>query len=140
MNLLIDTNIIIDALASREPWSHEAEKLFLSAANQMADMYITASSATDIYYILRKYLHDEKKTRKVMENLYELFGILTVTGKDCMEALISSVIKDYEDAVVEQVARVNEMDYIVTRNLKDYENSICKVIFPKDVLVLLEAE
>lgn len=52
MKILVDTNIIIDALTSREPFREDAEQVFLLAANQIEDMYITASSATDIYYLL----------------------------------------------------------------------------------------
>ena len=50
MRVLIDTNVIIDALTSREPWKESAEKIFIMAANHVIEMYITASSATDIYY------------------------------------------------------------------------------------------
>lgn len=52
MRILIDTNVIIDALASREPWKENAEKIFIMAANNIVEMYITASSATDIYYLI----------------------------------------------------------------------------------------
>ena len=55
MKALIDTNVIVDALTSREPWKESAEKIFLMTANQVMDAYITASSATDIYYLVRKY-------------------------------------------------------------------------------------
>ena len=57
MKALIDTNVIIDALTSREPWKESAEKIFLMTANQVMEAYITASSATDIYYLVKKYLH-----------------------------------------------------------------------------------
>ena len=47
MRILADTNVIIDALTSREPWNKSAEEIFLMAANHTIEMYITASSATD---------------------------------------------------------------------------------------------
>ena len=58
MRILADTNVIIDALTSREPWNKSAEEIFLMAANHTIEMYITASSATDIYYLIRKHLHN----------------------------------------------------------------------------------
>ena len=73
MKVLVDTNIIIDALTGREPFHIAAEKIFLLAANQIADMYITASSATDIYYLLRKHLHSTDQAKIVMSKLYDLF-------------------------------------------------------------------
>ena len=85
MKVLIDTNVIIDALTSREPWNESAETIFIMAANHMMDMYITASSATDIYYLVRKYLHRSDQAKQVMEKLYSLVGILTVSGADCID-------------------------------------------------------
>lgn len=136
MKVLIDTNVIIDALTSREPWTESAETIFIMAANYMMDMYITASSATDIYYLVRKYLHSADQAKQVMEKLYSLVGILTVSSAECIDALASS-ISDYEDAVVERVSVKADMDYIITRNVKDYQQGMMKTISPDDFIVLM---
>ena len=70
MKALIDTNIIIDALQHREGFADDAEFLMLQAYEY--DGYITANSATDIYYIQHRYYHDREKTIK---NLKKLFSI-----------------------------------------------------------------
>lgn len=70
MKILVDTNVIIDALTSREPFGDDAEQTFMFAANRIEDMYITASYATDIYYLLRKHLHSTEQTKSVMSKLY----------------------------------------------------------------------
>ncbi|MBO5143925.1 MAG: PIN domain-containing protein [Lachnospiraceae bacterium] len=139
MKILIDTNVVIDALTSRESWSESAEKIFLMAANHTIDMYITASSATDIYYLVRKNLHSTEKAKQIMGKLYSLTGILEVTGTDCMEALASPV-HDYEDAVVEKVASRKDIDYIVTHNIKDYQEGSTKAILPDDFVNMVEQE
>lgn len=139
MKILIDTNIVIDALTSREPWSKSAEKIFIMAANNIVDMYITASAATDIYYLIRKYLHSTETARQIMEKLYSLAGILEVKGEELIDAL-ASPITDYEDAVVEQVARRSGMECIVTRNQKDYEAGITKIFLPEDFIRFMEQE
>lgn len=139
MKALVDTNVIIDALTSREPWNKSAEKIFLMAANHIMDMYITASSATDIYYLVRKHLHDTRKAKQVMEKLFSLTGILKVTEEDCINAL-ASPISDYEDAVVERVARNAEIDYIITRNTKDYQQGTIKCILPDEFIAQIETE
>ena len=137
MKILIDTNVIIDALTSREPWNESAEKIFIMAANNIVDMYITASSATDIYYLVRKHLHNAETARQVMSKLYSLVGILEVKQEDCIDAL-ASPITDYEDAVVEQVARRTGVECIVTRNQKDYEPGLTKVFLPDDFIQFME--
>ena len=137
MKILIDTNVIIDALTSREPWNESAEKIFIMAANNIVDMYITASSTTDIYYLVRKHLHNAETARQVMSKLYSLVGILEVKEEDCVDALVLS-ITDYEDAVVEQVARRSSVECIVTRNQKDYELGLAKVFLPDDFIQFME--
>lgn len=139
MKVLIDTNVIIDALTSREPWNKSAETIFIMAANHMMDMYITASSATDIYYLVRKYLHSADQAKQVMEKLYSLVGILTVSGVECIDALASSV-SDYEDAVVERVSVKADVDYMITRNVKDYQQGMIKAISPDDFIALINGK
>lgn len=136
MKILVDTNIIIDALTGREPFREAAEQIFLLAANQIEDMYITASSVTDIYYLIRKYLHNTDQAKNTMAKLYELFRILDVTSDDCQEAL-SSAVNDYEDAVVACCANHNHMDYIVTRNIRDYEHSKVRAVLPDELVKLV---
>lgn len=133
MKILVDTNVIIDALTSREPFKEEAEQIFMLAANGIEDMYITANSATDIYYLVRKYLHSTEQAKSVMSKLYELFHILDVTANDCKEALLTEM-SDYEDSVIYCCASNNHIDYIVTRNIKDYEKSKVRAILPDQLL------
>ena len=139
MRVLIDTNVIIDALTSREPWKENAEKIFIMAANHVIEMYITASSATDIYYLVKKYMHSAEQAKQVMGKLYSLVGILSVSEAECIEALVSAVI-DYEDAVVERTALKTDMDYIITRNVKDFQQGVVKAVLPDDFITLIEDE
>lgn len=72
-----------------------------------------------------------------MKSLYSLIGILPVTGDECVDALISPVI-DYEDAVVERTAVKTGMDYIITRNVKDYRQGMVRAILPDDFISLIK--
>lgn len=137
MKALIDTNVIVDALTSREPWKESAERIFLMAANRVMDAFITASSATDIYYLVRKYLHSTEQAKQVIGKLFSLIEILSVTREECLDALASAVT-DYEDAVIEQTAVKADMDYIITRNVKDFQAGMVKAILPDDFISLME--
>lgn len=139
MRVLIDTNVIIDALTSREPWKESAEKIFIMAATHVMEMYITASSATDIYYLVKKYIHSAEQAKQVMGKLYSLVGILSVSEAECIEALASAVI-DYEDAVIERTALKADMNYIITRNVKDFQQGVVKAVLPDDFIALIEEE
>ncbi len=75
MKILVDTNIVIDALTGREPFRESAEQIFLLAANQIEDLYITASSAADIYYLARKHFHNTEQSKISCQSFinYSLF-------------------------------------------------------------------
>ncbi len=133
MRALIDTCVIIDALQSRKDFCDDAQKIFLSAANNAYLGYISAKSATDIYYLMRHYTHNDKNSRDTLNKLFSLFDVLDTSGIDCRKAVLSS-ISDFEDAVMVETAIRAEMDCIVTRNTKDFINSPVPVFSPKEFL------
>lgn len=139
MNVLIDTCVIIDALQSREPFRKEAEEIFLVVANRRIAGCITASSVTDIYYLIHKALHSAAETKRAMGVLFSLFEVLDTCGIDCRKALASATA-DYEDAVMIESAIRADMDCIVTRNTKDYAGAPLPVYSPADFLALLTDE
>ena len=138
MRALLDTCVVIDGLQSREPFCKAAQELFLAAANNRFIGCITAKAATDIYYLMHRYTHDEKVSRAMLGKLFTLFDVLDTAGADCRHA-IPSAISDYEDAVMTETAVRTEADCIVTRNLDDYRHSPVPVFAPDDFLKKLEA-
>jgi predicted nucleic acid-binding protein len=56
MKVLVDTNVVLDAIANREPFSNNAKKIINLILENKLEGFITANSTTDIYYIARKYL------------------------------------------------------------------------------------
>ena len=139
MRILIDTCVIIDALQNREPWSKDAQTLFLMAANRDFDGFISAKSVTDIYYLMHRCTHSDKDTREVLNRLFKLFGLVDTAGNDCRFA-ISSAVSDYEDAVMIESAVRSQMDGIVTRNIKDYSKSAVPVFTPEEWIQKLETQ
>ena len=122
MKVLIDTNVILDVLAKRLPFYSHAEKIFFLAAEEKIEALITASSVTDIYYLIRKHLKDSKEAKLTLLKLFTLFQIVDVTGDDCKKALELNV-SDYEDALLATCARREKVEYIITRNIKDFTSS-----------------
>lgn len=133
MAVLIDTNIIIDALTARNEWSPAAQELLLLASAGELDAYITATSATDIYYLIRKHQKSEVTARESLSVIARSVGILDVLGADCITALYSEM-KDYEDSVLSLCAKRNRMQYIITRNINDFKNAPVQAILPERFL------
>lgn len=139
MKALIDTCIIIDVLQSRKPFSTDAEKIFLLAANNQFTGYITAKSTTDIYYLTHRLTHSDKSSREVLSKLFTLFEVIDTAGIDCQRA-IPSTVSDYEDAVLIETALRFKVNCIVTRNTKDFINSSVTVYSPEEFINILEKE
>lgn len=133
MNILLDTNVIIDALQTRTPWAADAQNIFLRVAKNDFTGCITAKSAADIHYILHHHLHDEQKVRQLLQKLFSLFILLDTSALDCKKALLSAT-NDYEDAVLIETAVRYNMDCIITRNDRDFIHSPIPVLTPSTFL------
>ena len=105
--------------------------------NGMWDLATCANGESNVVPVAFKDVTEEAKS--IMGKLFSLTGILEVRADDCIDALASST-DDYEDAVVKKVAHRNGMDYIVTRNIKDYQAGDTKIILPDDFVKLVEEE
>ena len=111
---LIDTNVALDAIAAREPFRADAERIFLLAAEGKVEACLTVSAVTDIYYIVRKYL-SEDAVREALRNLFRIFTVVDVRRQEC-EAALDVPIGDYEDALLVVCGRKTNADFIVTRD------------------------
>lgn len=126
--ILIDTNIVLDFALQRQEFGENAKKMILFIAKNRIKSYVTASSITDIYYILRK----AKGHTDAIGFLKNFINLIKITGVDeeiIIEAL-NSAMKDFEDAVQTETAIYNDIDIIITRDKKDYKNSGLQVYSP----------
>jgi len=136
MKLLIDTNIILDALMNRTPWAKAAQDIILAVAEEKAEGCITASSFTDIHYLLRKNLKDKEKTKQTLLGLLTVVNVLDVTGSDCEKAF-DLLMTDYEDALLAYCGKRHKVEYIITRDLNHYIGSPVKAVDPDEILKIL---
>lgn len=128
MKLLIDTNVILDMVFQRDGCDNSM-KLFRKIRENDDSAYITASSVTDLFYIIRKETHDIERTYAIMENIFKLVAVLSVTEKDIQDAF-GQKWKDFEDCVQYMTGKNNGTDYIITVNQKDYADASLPVHTP----------
>jgi len=114
VKVLLDSNIILDVLLAREPKKQFADKIFRLAANDEIEAAMTASSITDVYYIVAKRLGDQL-ARKAVRDLLNLLQIIAVNGDDGAGAL-DLPMPDFEDALVSVCADKEAVDYIITND------------------------
>ena len=135
MKVLLDTNVLLDAIEVRKEFFDDSSMVVLLATEY--EGFIVASSVMDIYYIEHKRNHDKKKTKTIVDKLFKIFDILDTTAEDCRKALRSN-IPDFEYAVMIESAKRNGIDCIVTRNAKDFKNSSIPVYTPMEFLRILK--
>ena len=138
MKVLFDTNIIIDAVTSRDYDYKESRDLVLKATNHEIEGYVSAKQLTDIYYIMRKYTDSESYRRYIINMICETFNIIPILPSD-IGASLNAEIDDFEDAVIEETAKVNMIQYIVTHDTKHFAKSKLIICSPHDLLTLLDA-
>lgn len=133
MKVLIDTNVIIDVLAKREPFlSASAQILRFSETMKIAG-FISANSVTDIVYILRKYIPDNSSLNLTIQNLLSIVDVADILKSDILRAFELN-FSDYEDALQARCAKRIKANYIITRNPSDFINSPVPTLSPESFL------
>ena len=118
MRLLIDTNVLLDVLAEREPFYEDSSRVWEHVESGRAEGYISAVGFNNIYYIVRR-VSDRRKARRAIVLLRQLFEVAPV-DEDTLDRAISSSIKDFEDAIQWACASQVSANQIITRNTQDY--------------------
>jgi len=135
MKVLLDTNIIVDIISKRDGYEESLQVLRCCEIKKI-DGYVSTTTVTDVMYILRRHLPPEK-LREAVQTLLITVGVSGVQKADITRAF-SSVMKDFEDAVQASCAKRIKAEYIVTRNLRDFEESPVQAVSPADLLKLLK--
>ena len=130
MNLLIDTNVILDILLKREPYYKDAARICVLSEKGHIRSYVSASAVTDIFYVAKKELKNKQLALELLKNVLDVINIASVTEETIYEAL-DLQWDDFEDSVQYVAGNSISAEYIVTRNPKDFSNSDIKVISPE---------
>ncbi len=137
MTAILDTCIIVDFLQRREPFYEDAYLIMQYCAAEVFIGDITAKSAADIYYLTRRCTHSEEESRKILNKLFSITGLLSTSSEDVLRA-ISSDVPDFEDAIMVETGLRTHAECIVTRNRQDYKNSPLPVYTPAGFIQILK--
>ena len=120
-NIFVDTNIVIDLLAKREPFNKEAQDLFTLGDKNEVNLFISSLTFANAYYSIVRH-HKEVDAKKYLSKFKVLVTILSLDAK-AIELALASDFKDFEDGLQYFTAMDNEADVIITRNKKDFANA-----------------
>ncbi len=132
---LLDTNIILDWMLDRQPFSKEANAIWDANKRGVFEAYVAAITPTNVYYIASKV----KSASIVKQAIADLLATVQICPLN--QAILQNAqtlqFSDYEDAVQHESAVASGLDVIVTRNLKDYSKATLPVYAPADFLTYL---
>ncbi len=135
--VFIDSDVVIDFFTDREPHVNSASELFDLHNKGEIELYLSAISISNIYYIIRKFL-GHQKVLEVIESLTEMTEIIGTTKKEIIQALKNN-FSDFEDSIQYASAlTIVGIDIIITRNVKDYKKAKIAVITPLHYLKMRE--
>ncbi|MER3434087.1 MAG: PIN domain nuclease [Leptolyngbya sp. ERB_1_1] len=128
MKILLDTNVVLDVALERSPFFPQAEEVFALAENGAFEALISASTFSDLYYVIRK-----QKGRSLaldfVENLAQAFQIATV-DRAVISLAFTLGFPDFEDAIQCATAIENQLDGIVTRDTQDFAQATIQIFTP----------
>lgn len=139
MTVIIDTNVIIDLLAKREPFYHESLQIFSLADSKQIQIAVSALSLVNTHYILND-LMKLKNARSIIGKFKVLIESYPLNDKIIELALNDFNFKDFEDGIQYYTALESKANLIITRNLKDFKHSKIPVMNPKEFLSKRKSE
>jgi predicted nucleic acid-binding protein len=134
-NIVIDINIFMDFLFKRQ--GHEKiVEIFKLCMKGSLKGFICAHEITTLCYFLDKAEKDKLKTKKVISRLMKRFTVIEI-NEELLNKALNSEIDDFEDAVIEVSAIDRNVDYVVTRNTKDFKRSVIPAKTPEELILLI---
>jgi predicted nucleic acid-binding protein len=135
LRILVDLNVIVDVVQDRRPYYEESARVLDAVARRQADGWVAAHSLTTLFYVIARL----RKRETAVTALGGLLESFRVAGVD--EAVIRRALswgwRDFEDAVQMAAAVEAGVDYLITRNVSDFEAGPIPVIQPAAFLALL---
>ncbi|MDP1621061.1 MAG: PIN domain-containing protein [Bacteroidales bacterium] len=132
--VFVDTDIIYDLLAKREPHYHAAAKLFTLSDGGKIQILISALTIANIHYLISKQL-SSNEAKKIIRKFRLMVHIVPLNEK-IIDLALNSDFKDFEDAIQYYCALENNIELLLTRNLRDYKNAQIAVMTAQDFINL----
>lgn len=136
--ILIDLNILLDVFYKREPFYELSARVLGLIESGKAIGFVASHSLPTLFYIIKK---DQtvKNAKAVVSDLLLIFKVASVDQSTIEQALILDY-KDFEDAVLMSSALQCKADYLITRNIKDFQPSLIPVMQPIEFLAIFNSQ
>ncbi len=135
--IFVDSDIILDLIAKRDPFYTAAAKFFTYIDKSDFSAVTSPVVISNIFYILQK-LKGRDFALKNIRKLRVLLGIITIDEK-IIDLALASDIKDFEDAIQLYTAKQNNIEFLITRNVKDYSDKDINIMTAEEFNKIVES-
>lgn len=136
-SFFIDTNILLDFLADRKPYSDHSAIIFEHQQQRKLNLYVSAISFNNLYYIISK-IDGHKTAIKLLKELTDLVTVIPL-DQSIIQNSLDSNFSDFEDAIQYYSAlKSKTVQGIITRNTKDFKKSELPVLTPELAISIIE--
>ncbi|GHU96663.1 twitching motility protein PilT [Spirochaetia bacterium] len=136
MNILLDTNVVLDEILRREPFYNPAADIIALAKLGCFTAFMSASTVTDMYYIACKDIKDKTLVMSRLKALLKTVEIAAVTGVEIHRA-VDLAWTDFEDCVQFAAGESLAVRYIITRDAEGFASSGIPVVSPEKFLDMI---
>ncbi len=132
MKVLLDTNVVLDLALERYPFFDESDQVFSFVQQGLIEGYVSASTFSDLYYIIRK----QKGREATLDFLNRLATIclIAAVNQAVIAMALTANFRDFEDAIQYSTAVINQLDAIVTRNPQDFAVTAPQILTPNQLI------
>ena len=138
MKVFLDANIIIDVVQNRTDFVEQSSKILQSGLEGLIDLCASDVTFTTVSFYARK----QRTTEQLYEIMQSLRDFIDVapTRKIAIDWALQRKAKDFEDSVQYYAALRAGVDYIVSRNVRDYPFDDIPVVTPQDFFSIMGFE
>ncbi|MEM9152393.1 MAG: PIN domain-containing protein [Cyanobacteria bacterium P01_F01_bin.3] len=132
MKVLFDTNVLLDALLERQPFVKDAAFLIEATETGKIEGFISATTITDIHYLVRRQTKSTKVAIDAINGLLALMDVCAV-NRSVLEQSLALGLPDFEDSVQVACAMSTGLNVIVTRDVKGFIGSPIPALTPDEL-------
>jgi predicted nucleic acid-binding protein len=135
MRVLLDTDVVLDIFADRQPFVVEASVLWLAHEQGRLEALISPITPVNMFYVLRRQV-GTTQARQLVGRLLATMPVCTL-DQAVIQAAQALPMTDFEDAVQAAAAAAAGLDALVTRNTRDYSAAPLTILTPAEALARL---
>lgn len=128
--LLFDTNVILDVVLARDPWSDDAAALLDASARGDIVGLVAGHTLTTVHYLVER-ARDRRTATTAVNDPLQVVTVVPLDSADFHRAP-SLGLREFEDAVQVAACLRAGAHFLITRNARDFRGTSVAVRSPSE--------